>query len=1751
MTSNKRDVTLVIRAKDEAKKAVDSVTKALAEVTKASQSLQQHSKGTSSVLQALGAEIDALSRKVSGVSVFDRIANSSKDAQSSVDRLKDRVQGLKVEQEKLNDSLTKAQEAERRAADEAQSLAAAYELQKEQTREAIAAQKELTKERDRSARVVDKYTQALQDAEQKVAVHTDVVAAGDDSAKRARDLQRASQLVEENKTKLAEATQQWARWEAQVATGSSAQQAAEQSLRQTKEQLQAMTQEARSAAKDTAQLAQSLRVNGQQIANTDASLARAKEALEGVQDATKQAQDAIDKMAGVLRIQLLRALAESKKELDLFQQAHVDITNLIRDMRLRGAAKTDPEMVSAINAARQAKEVYQQQRQEVSSLRAELRGAGTDLQALNSVQKRHSDSQQQITKAASDAVAAIAGIKNVSSAASAAVDSMAQSLRKNLLTVLKDSIDKLAEYKQAHLDITEVIRAMHAQGVEKTDPQMVAAIGAAQRAKEVFKQQEIAVAQLRAELKRAGLDVQALNAAQQNQQTRQSQINLLTAAAAQAQKSFQQAVRATTNALTAHNAAAGQGSSVLALFRRSGRRTLSMMERMRGQVIALAMSYVGLYAAINGVKGVNKAYLDMEAAQNRLGAVFKQDKKLVDQEINWLMAQADRLGIAFSTLSDEYGKFAVAADIQGFTGAQIRKTFLSVAEAARVNKLSMDQMSGVFLALQQMISKGKVMSEELRRQLGDRLPGAVNIMAQALGKGTAEMEKMLQRGEILADSDTMLKFANQLDERFGSQLPESLNSLSVAWGRFHNEVFRTQLAAGQSGLMDSIRDLLERLTDFMQSADGIQMFKTLGAAAGRVVKVLASLVAAWRLLARVVSLFIGFKVSALLYAIAEDFKKLKTGVANARVKFAAFNNTLLTTKARVKGLMAAFGALFPILVQVVMFFATQWFLGASDATEASSTLERHLRSLREAFEGAGEGAFYSAKGLAAFRKEALSRMTLTEAEQNVEDFIKSITKKLDRAKRGIESEWNTIRMSVAHLPPEMAAKRLAEPDKKAYGDVIKEFAALKADLKRTGEIDVSNLLNLLDRLAKVSRSAKREARASLDVLNRKDEGVHPLIAQLDQAQNVLVTLTASADEAAVAMEKLGNIIGDVSNRRLTAFEMLDLAQQKWHEAQPVDTAAQKLAESVFGLEQIIKQLEGISADDLLPTAEREESRLEEYYDLLGKVQERIHSLRTEAAQGLVDERFTNQMAHAARIGIAGGDAGSLTRLVESSWLDLFKRYFPTEAANKTRHQIIELRKESALYRQLIADYAKDNAEILTRAGVNVDKAALYLSHILGADGFMRLLSVDPSSLITDIFTPEELGSNKKSLLGKTVEDLREYAEAVVSLTDSAVKGAGLIQDLEDERTAEQRKYLQGLEKGIKDKLFEVDLIKMQKEGLGEQAAILKEVRTEEARAAAVGLKLSEAQIKMLSDAAAAYYQVNNAGKDVKDTEIELHQKRLDHLTEMHRELQESHDLAEKFGLDSKALILDAQIEGNKESIRELIDLMIEYWRVVNGAESELEILKLQNLKESFRDVREEVAITKTEMIDLVGEELLRGFESLADITAKWVLNLASAKDVILGVRDTFLRFASDVLRQVGLIIAQRAILLKLESSGWITEGALFPSFHGGGIAGNTTPNLSVSPAIWAAGAMKYHTGGIVGLAPNEVPAILKRGEEVLTERDPRHRYNGGGAASTNVKVVNAIDAGSFISEGLASSEGGKAIMNYIRANKSSIQRVLG
>lgn len=212
------------------------------------------------------------------------------------------------------------------------------------------------------------------------------------------------------------------------------------------------------------------------------------------------------------------------------------------------------------------------------------------------------------------------------------------------------------------------------------------------------------------------------------------------------------------------------------------------------------------------------------------------------REMAYLRRVTHELGLEFTSSARAYAGFAAAAKETKLEGAGARQVFESVASAAAVMGLSADNAQGVLLALQQMMSKGTVQAEELRGQLGERLPGAFQIAARAMGVTTGELGKMLEQGKVLAE-DFLPKFAAQLRTELGdgaaasaNRTEAAINRLGNAWERFKgaDNGATAGFFAGQLNIAtDALNDFSGSVEDARAKGDGFfgQFVAGLGAIA--------------------------------------------------------------------------------------------------------------------------------------------------------------------------------------------------------------------------------------------------------------------------------------------------------------------------------------------------------------------------------------------------------------------------------------------------------------------------------------------------------------------------------------------------------------------------------------------------------------------------------------------------------------------------------------------------------------------------------------------------------------------------------------------------------------------------------------------------------------------------------------------------------------------------------------------------------
>jgi len=174
---------------------------------------------------------------------------------------------------------------------------------------------------------------------------------------------------------------------------------------------------------------------------------------------------------------------------------------------------------------------------------------------------------------------------------------------------------------------------------------------------------------------------------------------------------------------------------------------ISLTDQIKSNWLAVSGVIASAYAAFRVGKELVDASLQMERVNSQMQAVAGSATAAA-REIQYIREESNRLGLVFADTASAFASFSASTRNTSIEGEQTRKIFSGVAEAVTALKLNAEKTSGVFLALGQMMSKGKVQAEELRGQLGERLPGAFKLAAEAMGVSEAELNKMLEQGQV-------------------------------------------------------------------------------------------------------------------------------------------------------------------------------------------------------------------------------------------------------------------------------------------------------------------------------------------------------------------------------------------------------------------------------------------------------------------------------------------------------------------------------------------------------------------------------------------------------------------------------------------------------------------------------------------------------------------------------------------------------------------------------------------------------------------------------------------------------------------------------------------------------------------------------------------------------------------------------------------------------------------------------------------
>lgn len=319
---------------------------------------------------------------------------------------------------------------------------------------------------------------------------------------------------------------------------------------------------------------------------------------------------------------------------------------------------------------------------------------------------------------------------------------------------------------------------------------------------------------------------------------------------------------------------------------------------------------------------------------------------------------------------------------------------------------------------------------------------------------------------------------------------------------------------------------------------------------------------------------------------------------------------------------------------------------------------------------------------------------------------------------------------------------------------------------------------------------------------------------------------------------------------------------------------------------------------------------------------------------------------------------------------------------------------------------------------------------------------------------------------------------------------------------------------------------------------------------------------------------NRAVADIGLDGLERTSDRLDTLLRERDQLVQSYQTLYELGLRTEAEVRQLTAEAYSQQagaiepvlaqLREQVELLhntidpLTNLPVISDTAYAAWLAKLEAVNAGLQNIDPRLTQINSSVRQAIGQGVVSSFNAAANAIVGLIGGTQSFGGALEDLGRTALSIFGSILDAIAQVLIQM-VALQVMNALLPGSGTAFSFlFHDGGIVGGrgaSRQRRSGGMGSWI-GAPKFHGGGGLGLRPDEYKAVLKRGEEVLTEDDPRHIRNlggggdsGGGGGGQNLKQVLLLDPAA-VPNAMQSRSGTKSILTVIRQNKETIKQVL-
>ncbi|EFA7713666.1 tape measure protein [Escherichia coli] len=248
----------------------------------------------------------------------------------------------------------------------------------------------------------------------------------------------------------------------------------------------------------------------------------------------------------------------------------------------------------------------------------------------------------------------------------------------------------------------------------------------------------------------------------------------------------------------------------------NGDRAASSLDNLSSAAVKTAGAFISMQAVLASYQKIMEVGLQRASSERSIDFVFGDQSTQVKKFIQDL---TQITGMDTTETQAQFASFGASAkNTMGLEGSE--ELFKNLTGYARLMGRSDEQIQRALTAVSQVASKGQVMSEELKGQLSEALPGATQAFAKALGLTEKQLFDKMKNGDVKA-SDALPKFAKELGAQINSRggwkaIQDStqtmLGNLKNTWNNSLTDIFK--------GSEDGLQDFTRSLTTLLNSLGG-------------------------------------------------------------------------------------------------------------------------------------------------------------------------------------------------------------------------------------------------------------------------------------------------------------------------------------------------------------------------------------------------------------------------------------------------------------------------------------------------------------------------------------------------------------------------------------------------------------------------------------------------------------------------------------------------------------------------------------------------------------------------------------------------------------------------------------------------------------------------------------------------------------------------------------------------------------------